>query len=323
MFYITPPTVPMLKPLRPIILLAFVVGCAAKPPEPPTAAQIAAPHRVVVDEPRPNVPVDVNLDLRRTAFVGLSPAGLLIGAVMTAGDAVVNSITESNRTARRDELAARLGETGPIASDFARQFNEAFKQQLAGVPALRVERFDQAPRGAQVQLGEGAGLQIYRDVVLTTDGRFLVARATTMHTVGEGAARRSIVRYAAAFSRPVNAPSEEEAVARWTADDSRLIREQAGPLAEELASVVRLAVFSTQPLDIERMPSLEIPSTGVSLLVGTAPNGREGAFWAETRSLGYEVSREGSRVVTVSALGRERNRWTWISMPAYLVQAFR
>ncbi len=311
--------VSVFKNLLPFVAFTFLVGCAAKPPEPPTAAQLAAPHRVLVDEPRANVPVDVNLDLSRVAAIPLSPAGLIIAAAVTAGDAVVNSITESNRTARRDELAARLGQTGSVSSDFARQFNAELQQQLAGVPTLHVERFDQAPRGAQVQSGSGTGLRVYRDVVLTTDGRFLVARATTIHTVIDGANQRNVVRHIAVFSDPVDAASEEEAIARWAADGGRLMGEQARPLAVELASVIRLAVFSTQPVELERMPLRRLSTSGVSLLLATSAQGSEAAFWQPSRPLSYELHRDTSRVVSVSLLGRERNRWTWISVPAYLL----
>lgn len=313
------PGVAVLKIAGPLFLCLFAVGCASGPPAPPTAAQLAAPHHVLVDEARATVPVDANLDLSRVTAIPLSPVGLIIAAAVTVGDAAVNSITEANRTARRDELAARLGETGSVSSDFASRFNAEFRQRLAEVPTLQVERFDQAPRGAQIQLGNGASLRLHRDIVLTTDGRFLVARAITMHTVGEGTARRNIVRHFVVFSEPVDAASEEEALGRWTAEDSRLMRDQARPLAAELASLIRLAVFSTEALDLDRMPLRRLPTSGVSIPLGTAQDGREGAFWAAPRPLSYEMRRDVSRVVTVSVLGREANRWTWISLPASLL----
>ena len=96
------------------------------------------------------------------------------------------------------------------------------------------------------------------------------------------------------------------------------MREQARPLAAELAGLVRLAVFSTEPLDLNRLQLARIPTSGVSVLQGTGPDGRESAFWTVPRPLSYELRRDASRVVSVSVLGRENNRWTWISRPASL-----
>lgn len=306
----------MLKAVRPLLLLLLAAACAARPPEPPTAGQIAAPHAVLVDDARPTVPVDVNLDLSRVVGIPLSPVGLIIAAAITAGDAAVNSVTETNRTARREELGARLGETGAVAAEFASRFDAEFRRRMGEVPGLQVARFDRSPRTAQIPPGDGAGLRLYRDAVLTTDGRFLVARATTLHTVGEGAARRGIVRYFVAFSEPVDAPSEEEALDRWTADGGRRMLEQARLLAPELASLIRTAVFSTEVVDLGPISSVRLPTSGVSIMLGSAADGREGAFWMVPRPLSYELRRDASRVVTISLLGRQSTYWTWISMPA-------
>ena len=175
--------------------LLLLVGCAApRPPAPPTAAELAAPHRVVFGKAKDAIKVDADTSITVPGFIPLSPIGLVAGLTATAIVTAAQMPGAARRGTRRDELIAALGNTEPAAAEFAQTFNVAFQQAMRDAPALRTVGFEDFSAAATAEPSTESKIFIGRDAVLSANGRALVGRATITYTAGEGPGRRSTFR---------------------------------------------------------------------------------------------------------------------------------
>jgi hypothetical protein len=304
-----------------VLLLA---GCAAqRPPTATTAAELAAPHRVILGKPNSSIKVDADTSVTVPRFIPLSPIGLVAGAAATAIVAGAQMPEAAIRGARRDTLVTALGNTEAVAAEFAGTFNSAFQQAMRDAPGLRSVVFEDFSAAAAAEPSAEAKVFVGRDAVLASNGRALVGRATITYTAGEGAARRSAFRRFAVFSEDVPASSDAEAITAWTADDKRLLRERARSVASELASLVRSVTVDPNSADLDNLPQVQIATSGVAIVLGTTASGQEHTVRLPQRARGRLLRQANGRAVVVMGLGTEADVWTWINVPASAIVSDR
>lgn len=267
--------------------------------------------------------VDADTSVVVPGFVPLSPLGLLVGAVTTLAVVAVQAPGALSREAEQEALQSAAGETAEVSRQFSDSFRQSLRTALRDVPSLEIQEVaGRAP--AEMKPGR-AHLAIAEQLALTPDARMLVARASVYHALGEGQVARGAARRFLVFSPPISAEPGAPAIAAWTAEEGRAMRQQAPMLARELATLIRATVMEpgeTPPM--ETLPQVTLRTPGIGLLMWEGPNGPVTATRLPERTSVYLQRRSGGRSVVVARIFRSSAvYWVWISVPDEVLDADR
>ena len=311
-------------------VVAVLVGClslvACAPPQPPpqpTAADLARPHDLYVNDPRPRVTVDADTSVTVPTFIPLSPLGLLVGAVTTLAVVAVQAPGALSREAAQEALQTAAGETAPISREFADSLRQSLRAALRDVPTLEVQEVAGRPP-TEMKPGR-ARLIITEQLAFTPDARMLVARASVHHARAESADGRNATRQFLVFSSPIQEAPGVPAMNAWVAEEGRALRQQVPVLARELATLIRSAVLDpaeTPPM--ETLPQVTLRTPGIGLIMWEGPNGPASMARLPERISVYLLRRDGGRSVVIARIFRSSaSYWVWISVPDEVLEADR
>lgn len=305
--------------------LALVACAPPQPPPQPTAADLATPHELYVNDPRSRVVVDADTSVMVPGFVPLSPLGLLVGAVTTLAVVAVQAPGALSREAEQEALQAAAGDTSGISRQFSDSFRQSLRTVLRDLPAFEAQEVDGRPSEA-AKPGRRARLSIVEQLAFTADARMLVARASAYHATSEGdGLQRGAARHFLVFSPPIQAAGGATAMAAWTADERRALRQQVPVLAQELATLIRTTALEPgENLQLEHLPQVVLRTPGIGLALGERGNGPLSLARLPERTTVYLLRRSGGRSVVITQIFRSSaTYWVWISVPDQVLEADR
>lgn len=314
-----------LRSLLPVALAAaLLAGCAAPQPPPPlTVAERSAAQRVHLNPAREALRVDADTEISVPGFIPLSPLGLLVGVATQVAIAAAQQPGANRRALARDALENALGDTRVAAGDFAAAFDAELQRGIRAQPSVQVVGIEYTTDRRIRDAAAESRLFILRDIMLTSDARMLVARATTFYFPPGPAGRNAATRHFLVYSQPVDAPSDEAAVATWRAADARLLREQGRAIAAELATLVTTTVFAEQAPPMEGLPEVSIAVPSVAVIRDIGSLGTEVSFRTPEAARPRLLSRTADRAVVLLGSPPEAPRWVWISVPGGAVAGAR
>lgn len=298
----------MIRRVLPVLAAAvLLVGCAAKPPGPVSAADRAAPHVLASTPPEPTIEVDGDTGYTVPGFVATSPAGMIGGLI---GQAIVASIeipAAQRRAERRAALAAALGDTTSTATLFATTFDAELEARLRSVPGLQL-RPPVAAGGEAKPADDVAVITVARSAVVSTDARMLVGRASASHRA-VGGTGPTVVRHYLVFSADHGVVGDAAAVEAWRVEDGRLPRERTQEVARELARLVNSQLFELEEQDIQKLRWVRMNTPGAGL-----HNMPRSMRLTET-AWGYLVNRSAERSLLAVPAINSPGTYIWVSVP--------
>lgn len=281
------------------------------------------PHDLYINDPRSRIVVDADTSVVVPGFVPLSPLGLLVGAVTTLAVVAVQAPGALSREAEQEALQSAAGETAEVSRQFSDSFRQSLRTALRDVPSLQVEEV--AGRAPSEMKPGRAHLAIAEQLALTPDARMLVARASVYHAVGDEQAARGAVRRFLVFSAPVPAAPGAPAIAAWTAEEGRAMRQQVPVLAQELATLIRTTVMEPgEAPPVEALPQVTLRTPGIGLLMWEGPDGPVTMTRLPERISVYLRRRNAGRSVVIARIFQSSaTHWVWISVPDEVLDADR
>lgn len=305
--------------------LALFACAPLQPPPQPTAAALAVPHDLHVNDPRPRVVVDADTSVTVPTFIPLSPLGLLVGAVATIAVVAVQAPGALSRGAEQEALQTAASDTSGISRQFSESFRQSLRTALRDLPAFEAEEVDGRPSVA-AKPGHRARLSIVEQLAFTADARMLVARASAYHATSDGdGLQQGVARHFLMFSPPIQAEGGATAMAAWTAEEGRALRQQVPLLAQELATLIRTTALEPgENLQLERFPQVVLRTPGIGLAVAEGQNGPVSLARLPDRTSVYLLRRSGGRSVLITRIFRSSaTYWVWISVPDQVLEADR
>lgn len=301
----------MIRIAVPLLLAAtLLVGCAAKPPGPVSAADRAAPHILVSVEPESAIEVDGDTGYTVPGFVATSPAGMIGGLI---GQAIVASIeipAAQRRAERRAALAAALGDTAAGATLFATAFDAELQARLRAVPGLQLRP---APADGK-PTADVAVITVARSAVVSTDARMLVGRASASHRALNGTGP-TVMRHYLVFSADHGVTGDAAAIEAWRVEGGRLLRERTEEVARELARLVNNQLFELEEQDVQKLRWVRLNTPGAAL------HNMPRTMRLPETTWGYLVNRSADRALLAVPAQNAPDTYVWVSVPVAAVPA--
>ncbi|WP_439598559.1 hypothetical protein [Falsiroseomonas sp.] len=241
----------------------------------------------------------------------------LVAAVATA--AVIHGIEQSNAQARRsrsETLKELLGPSGEVGLELDAQMREQLAAVVAAGPRTRIVRIGTLDATEQLA-PQGEGTFIFElGAMLAQDARSVVVQAEVIHArrIVEGRMLPSRIRYFLALSAPIQAATEEEAIAAWRAEDYAQLRQAIRAMVPELMQQLRSVLLDPEEIDYTKLPQVTSTVPGVSLVQLRLPNQPVRTVHVQGPLQGRLIRRTADRahIVMPTMFGV----WIWISLPA-------
>jgi hypothetical protein len=304
--------------------LLLVAACAPKP-ELISAEQIARPHVASIIETEPKVILDPGRPVANVMpGVMVAPLPILAVGLLVAGAA--QGIENARADARRNRALAleeQLGPTGQIGADLNRQLREALSAEIrAGtrMPILRVETAA-GPDGALTRHEEPRLLVLFSSL-LTQDLRSVNVQArVTQRSWRPGERQPDVVSYdLLAFSAPIEASTDEEALALWRENNYARLRQATRALVPEVMGLLRMAVLDAQSIDIASLPRASAKLSGFSMVRATGSAARPVFLRYQSNVSGAVLKRTPERdfmiLQTLQENQNDKPSLIWLSLPA-------
>lgn len=302
---------------RACALLLLLSACATPPPELPTAAELASPHVVMIRQTDPAVHVDPGrAGLRPTPVAGVGDTGLAAAMLTVAVIQAVDQASAAGRRARSEALKDLLGPTGEVGLELDARMREALASLAAAGPRTPILRIGAlGPTEPLPPQGEGVFVLEF-GAMLTEDVRSVVVQVEVIHARRVVGARAlpSRMRYFLAVSEPIQAASEEEAIAAWRADGHALLRRTVLAMVPELMAQLRSVLLDPEAIDYAQLPEVTTSVPGVSVVQWRLPNEPVRSVYLTGPLRGRLVRRTPDRAYLV--MQGSPNIWVWLSLPA-------
>jgi hypothetical protein len=251
--------------------LLLVTACAPKP-ELISAEQIARPHVASIIETDPQVILDPGrpaTSLSGGPMVGAPLVAVAVGALLVGAAQGWENARANTRRTSAQALKEQLGPTSEVGSELQRQFRSALNAEIARGTRMPIQRVESRPASWQPSPQTEPMLNFQISSMLTQDARSVAIQAlVTQLSWKPGEKEPVLLRYdLVAFSAPIEAASEGEAIAFWQTNNHARLRQAMRELIPEIMVLLRISVLDPAPIAMENMPqiSTKLPSFGLVL----------------------------------------------------------
>ncbi|MGI9128533.1 MAG: hypothetical protein ACR2IG_09990 [Roseomonas sp.] len=292
--------------------LLLSAACAPKP-DLISAEKLSRPHVASIIETDPQVVLDPGrpaANMMPAAMV--APLPILAVGLLVAGAAqgIENARAETRRN-RAQVLEEQLGSTGQVGAELQREFRTALTAEIARGSRLPIQRVE-TNSARQIWQPSSSGdpmLHFQFGSMLTQDARAVTlqvqVRQMGWKPESERKERESALAVSTqydlvAFSAPIEAASEEDALGLWRENNYARLRQATRALIPEIMTLVRIAILEPEPLDLGNMPRVSTKMSGFSLL-SHIPNSQSGGSAMAVRRTVFQPSVSGSVVRRSSA----------------------
>lgn len=317
--------------------LLLVAACAPKP-ELISAEQMARPHVASIIETDPQVILDPGRPATNVMPAAMvAPLPILAVGLLVAGAAqgIENARAETRRN-RAQVLEEQLGSTSQVGTELQREFRAALTAEIARGSRTPIQRVISNPAQQMWQPSSNgeATLHFQFGTLLTQDARSVAVQVQVRQMIWkpENERRPNVSALAVsnqydlvAFSVPIEAASEEDALGLWRENNYARLRQAARALIPEIMTLVRMAVLDPEPLDLGNMPRVTTKMSGFSLLSHPQISQLSGGAIAVRRTnfqpsvSGSLVRRTSSRdymvMQTISENPNVKPTLIWLSLP--------
>jgi hypothetical protein len=318
--------------------LFLVTACAPKP-ELISAEQIARPHIISIIATDPKVILDPGRPASNVSagpMVGAPLAAVAVGALI-AGAAQGSETARANaRRSRAEALRDQLGPTEEVGADLQRQFRDALAAEIARGTRMPIQRIESRPVSWSMAPKDEIQLNMRLGSLLTQDARSITLQLWVSQLAWKPGDQRPTWLNSydfVAFSPPIQAASEEEALALWKENNYARLRQATRALIPEIMILLRMALFDVASTDLSNAPSVSTKMPGFSLvshgrtaiLYREAPGrsqtnfqpGVSGPLVRRTPERGYlAIHNFAVDPLRPGDIDYMRPGWAWVSVPA-------
>jgi hypothetical protein len=321
--------------------LLFMTACYR--PELISSEQLSRPHVVSIIETDPKVIVDPgkpapasNNSAMAGAGAGAPLIAVAVGALVAGAMQGVEAGRAGVRQTRAQALQDELGPTGELGTELQREFRAALASEIARGTRMPIQRIESRPGNWRMAPQDETQLNLRLGALLTQDARSLTVQLwISQVTLKPGEQRPTWLNSYdfVAFSSPIEATSEEEAVRLWRQNNYARLRQAMRALTPEIMTLLRMALFDVAPADIgnapwvsTKMPGFSLVSHGRANIVYRDTTGRSqtnfhpgvsGPLLRRTPDRAYLVMHNFAvDPLRPGHIDYIRPGWAWVSVPA-------